>query len=287
MIAFLSKYAAGSAAAGIPLAKNAFELMKSSSKKIVPFDFVQRDFSGRRGQGDAGGWPSTTGNPSGRYRSNNPPKKYTEQDRDRRGRYIIKWLYEGDHVNTIFGEKVTSIACGGKATIMLYENGGTAWTEGLTTSLYNKLNERQNSLPPPEYVAIGSQDRYYVRFTDGVSQWVGDDAMTKTLQDTNRQVKSVAFGEHWDSHFIVYDDGYWQYQNIPAGLSNILDERGNKADLDCVSLGPDGEYYMSAKNGKAWWGGTTSENIASIAKVSDRVKFIDFADDDAFLCRYT
>ena len=285
MIAFLSKYA-GSAAAGIPLAKNAFELMKSSSKKIVPFDFVQRDFSGR-GQGDAGGWPSTTGNPSGRYRSNNPPKKYTEQDRDRRGRYIIKWLYEGDHVNTIFGEKVTSIACGGKATIMLYENGGTAWTKDLTTSLYNKLNGRQNSLPPPEYVAIGSQDRYYVRFTDGVSQWVGDDAMTNTLRDTNRRVKSVAFGEHWDSHFIVYDDGYWQYQNIPAGLSNILDERGNKADLDCVSLGPDGEYYMSAKNGEAWWGGTTNENIASIAKAGDRVEFIDFADDDTFLCRYT
>ena len=287
MIAFLSKYAAGSAAAGIPLAKNAFELMKSSSKKIVLFDFVQRDFSGR-GQGDAGGWPSTTGNPSGRYRSNNPPKKYTEQDRDRRGRYIIPLLYDGDHVNTYFDEEVTSIACGGKITIMLYENGGTAWTGELTASLYNKLNGRQNSLPPPEYVAIGSQDRCYVRCTDGSSQWVGDDAMTNTLRDTNRRVKSVAFGEHWDSHFIVYDDGYWQYQNIPAGLSNILDERGrDKVDLDCVSLGPDGEYYMSAKNGKAWWGGTTNENIASIDKVRDRVKFIDFADDDAFLCRYT
>ena len=44
---------------------------------------------------------------------------------------------------------------------------------------------------------------------------------------------------------------------------------------------------MSAKNGEAWWGGTTNENIASIDTVRDRVKFIDFADDDTFLCRYT
>ncbi len=28
-----------------------------------------------RGQGNAGGWPSTTGKPSGGGRSNNPPKK--------------------------------------------------------------------------------------------------------------------------------------------------------------------------------------------------------------------
>lgn len=27
------------------------------------------------GQGDRGGWPSTTGNKSGKGRSNNPPKK--------------------------------------------------------------------------------------------------------------------------------------------------------------------------------------------------------------------
>lgn len=31
--------------------------------------------TGQSGQGNSGGWPSTTGNPSGRGRSNNPPKK--------------------------------------------------------------------------------------------------------------------------------------------------------------------------------------------------------------------
>jgi hypothetical protein len=48
-----------------------------------------RDFSKRRGQGDRGGWPSTTGSRSGDGRSNNPPtKQHTEKDRKSRGRHI-------------------------------------------------------------------------------------------------------------------------------------------------------------------------------------------------------
>tara|TARA_Y100000589_G_scaffold329390_1_gene375834 strand:- start:86202 stop:86336 length:135 start_codon:yes stop_codon:yes gene_type:complete len=33
----------------------------------------------QKGQGNAGGWSSTTGNPSGRKRSNNPTKKRSLQ----------------------------------------------------------------------------------------------------------------------------------------------------------------------------------------------------------------
>ena len=65
---------------------------------------------------------------------------------------------------------------------------------------------------------------------DGSSQWLGDAVMTTTLRDTNRRrVKSIAFGEPWESHFIVDDDGYWQQGKISLpGLSNIfLETRGN------------------------------------------------------------
>ena len=104
---------------------------------------------------------------------------------------------------------------------MLYENGEMTYPRCFTASLKQKLAGRPKPLPPPEYdVAIGSQDRYYVRFTDGSSQWVGNETMTNMLRDTNRRrVKSIAFGEHWESNFIVYDDGYWQQQNIPAGFN--------------------------------------------------------------------
>jgi ribosomal protein S27E len=239
-----------------------------------------------RGQGDRGGWPSSTGNPSGAGRSNNPPKN-TKKYRSTRGRYIKFRLHEADHVGKYFDEAVTSMACGGKATIMIFENGGKAWTTGLTAHLYNTVPGRRKSLPSLEYVAMGSQDRYYVKFEDGRSEWVGCDAMTTALKETNRSVKSIAFGEHWDSYFIVYECGWWQYNIIPDSLSTILEARNRKPDLECVSLGPDGEYYIRAKNGRKWWGGISESNLAIIEEVRHRgIMFIDFADDNTFLCRY-
>ena len=205
-----------------------------------------------------------------------------------RGKYIDYSLVGGDHVNECFGETVTSMACGGRATILFYENGGWAWTSGLTNQLHNKLKGRQRSLPSPKYVAMGSQDRYYVEFEDGKSQWVGCDAMTNEINNSNRIIKTVAFGEDWDSYFIVYTDGGWSYNNIPSGLDDLIERRRRKGDLDCVSLGPDGEYFISAKNGKMWWGGMTQENMNIVAKhKKDDIRFIDFDDNDCFFVRYS
>lgn len=124
-------------------------------------------------------------------------------------------------------------------------------------NLHNKLNGRQQSLPAPNYVAMGSQDRYYISFTNGAREWVGCDEMTKELESSARSVMTVAFGEHWDSHFIVYTDGYWNYNNLPHGLSHLLKSRKHKADMSCVSLGPNGEYYalvqrMAVCGGVVW-----------------------------------
>jgi len=78
------------------------------------------------------------------------------------GRYITYSLSHSEFVNEHFDETVTCVALGGDATIMLHERGDTMWTSGLHTSLYNKLNGRQKSLPTLEYVSIGSEGRYYV-----------------------------------------------------------------------------------------------------------------------------
>ena len=72
----------------------------------TPSLLVSRRFG--RGQGDAGGWPSTTGNPSGGGRSNNPPQAL-EKERDARGRNLWYSLHQGDFVDKNFDERVTSI----------------------------------------------------------------------------------------------------------------------------------------------------------------------------------
>ena len=218
--------------------------------------------------------------------------------RHSRGKRLDFRLFEGKFVSKWFDETVTSMACGGTATVMFYENGGWAGTSNIPNQLYNKLNGRQKTLPSPKYLALGSQDRYYVEFQDGKSQWNGCDKMDDLLYNSNRCVKTVAFGgdrekdydqgwnEEWETYFVVFTDGWWSCGgDIPIGLSDILRSRGNRADLECVSLGPHGEYYLKAKNGRAWWGGMTSENLAIISKHKN-ITFMDFGDDDTFFLRY-
>ena len=208
--------------------------------------------------------------------------------KESRGRYLDYSLCQGDKVDEWFSQDVISMSCGGnRSTILLYESGGWAWTSGLPKFLHNKLKGRQRTLPSPTYVAIGSLDRYYICFEDGKSQWVGCDGMTKALENSIRQVKSVAFGEDWNSYFIVYDDGYWEYSNVPAALDDLIKRRKCRADLSCVSLGPNGEYYLSARNGRAWWGGMTTDNMKRTKKYSDRIKFLDFGIDDSYILRYS
>jgi hypothetical protein len=158
-------------------------------------------------------------------------------------------IRHGKEVSKCINQTVVSMACGGSATIFLYENGSWGCTEGLLRGLYNKLNGRRRKLPSPVYVAMGSQDRYYIKFADGSSQFVGCDDLVKELQQKSnvRVVKTVAFGVDWDSYFIVYTDGWWSSRNVPIGLTDLIKKRQSRADLHCVSLGPNGEYFLSAK----------------------------------------
>jgi hypothetical protein len=119
---------------------------------------------------------------------------------------------------------------------MLYESGAWACTSNLPKLLYNKLNGRQKSLPNPLYVAVGSQDRYYIKFKDKKSEWVRCEEMTKTLNQNSKSVRTVAFGDHWDSYFIVYSDGSYAFSSIPHGLHKLLVSRNGRCDLECVSL---------------------------------------------------
>ena len=198
------------------------------------------------------------------------------------------WLSDADSVSEMFRDDVTCVATNGTATIMLYEDGGWAFTGGLTKYLYNKLNGRQKSLPSPDYVALGSMDRYYIQFADGKSEWCGCDELTKTLNESSRCVKTVAFGEAWDSFFVVFDDGCWACRAVPDGLSKKLKARDKKADLKCVSLGGDGAWYLEAMNGKSWWGGVRGRTIPHIGRtnVQDRRTFLDFGSYDGHHTQY-
>ena len=106
-------------------------------------------------------------------------------------------------------------------------------------------------------------------------------------------MKSVAFGEDWDSYFVVFTDGWWGYSDVPQSLTDTIQKRDKRADLDFVSLGPSGEWFLSAKNGRMWWIGpyqldsdqeAFKENTESLA---GRIKRIHFGLNGSYVIRYT
>ena len=118
------------------------------------------------------------------------------------------------------------MATNGDATIFLYDHGGWTWTprSGLPKSLHNKLKGRnRHTMPSPIYVSLGSEDRYYIEFADGKSQWIGPDDLSDALnEEATRSVASVAFGEDMNSYFIVFKDGGWSYYNVPSDLDDLV-----------------------------------------------------------------
>jgi hypothetical protein len=189
-------------------------------------------------------------------------------------------------------KRVSCAATNGESTCSLYGDGSWAFTTDLPVGLYNKLKGRALSHPSPTYVALGSNGRYYIEFDNGSSQWhMGCDSdLEADLREGG--VATVAFGGVHDSYFVVRNSGSWSCWNVPQGLTDLIEERGcaaETADLVAVSLGPDGEWWLKARNGRTWWGGTSTQLDRCLQKYGRRgsVTFVDFGRDDTYLVRYT
>ena len=69
-----------------------------------------------------------------------------------------------------------------------------------------------------------------------------------------------------------------------------LKARGNRGDLKKVTLGPDGEWSLWAKNGRAWWGGIdtdTLNEISNIEKSGNNITDLKFGGDGRYFIRYS
>ena len=189
-------------------------------------------------------------------------------------------LSETDYFKTNFTKYTSCVAVG--------DDGSWGWVyRGLYMTLHKKLQSRASSHPSPDYVALGSNGRYYIRFTNGKFEVVGPDGLFDLLQKDKRRVASVAFGEDWEDYFVVFEDGGYQYFGAPHGLVGKLKDRGKRGDLEKVTLGPNGEWSLWAKNGRAWWGGLNSDMLSEIAKRRDNVTDLKFGDDGYYFIRYS
>jgi len=158
--------------------------------------------------------------------------------RRERGTSFRMFLEEVEYCDTSAKETATCVATNGKSSFFIYEHqGGWAYSSGLPDNLHKLVKTRALSHPQPTYVALGMHERYYIKFANGKSQWHGCDEMTEMLHETQCTVRSVAFGQDFDSYFVVFEDGSWQFECIPVGLGELISKRNSRADVQIVSLG--------------------------------------------------
>lgn len=184
---------------------------------------------------------------------------------------------------------VRGVATNGKGTIFLYGNGGVAYTPNIPKHLYQKLKLLRNSpiSARPSYVSLGTRDRYFVAFKDDTFDWKGPKQLDKVLKGLPQAPRSVAFGNSYDTFFVVFADGTWKFhgRSIPIALADKLQDRKDKADLVCVNLGPHGEWFVRAENGRMWWGGISEDLDAvtqEILQAGNFLHFIDFGEDGSY-----
>ena len=216
-----------------------------------------------------------------------------EAGRHARGKRLQLHLYTSDHeqVRRRFKQRpVSCLATSGAASILLHDDGSFHHTSGLPAPLLDRLHRRDPSSPPPDYAALGSEDRYYIRFADGRASWFGPadmDAELREADGTERRVASVAFGRGFDAYFIVYADGSWCHAGAPKALETKITATGARCDLACVSLGPADEWFVRTKSGGCWWGGQRPEHRVAVDRVKAGVRFLDFGAEGTYVCRYS
>jgi hypothetical protein len=209
---------------------------------------------------------------------------------------------------------IRGVATSGRGTVFLYGNGGVAYTPNIPRSLHHKLSQLRSNTKMssrPSYVSLGSKDRFYCAFHDGTYCLKGPKSLEKELKrcfaasvsavasvpsmlqphvpPLSQMPVSVAFGSTWESWFVVFPDGSWKFQGkIPADLSHKLASRKDRGDLVRVTLGPSGEWFVKARNGRMWWGGLTDAADASIQRLlkDHELCFLDFGEDGSYFVSY-
>ena len=173
---------------------------------------------------------------------------------------------------------ITCAAINEKAAIFLYKSGKYNATDHVPASLLTKLNQTESK---PTYISLGSRGRYFVSFEDGNNHWDGPNTMENLF--TGKAVRCVAFGKAMHDIITVYKDGTWKHVgNIPnKQLEKFLKEKDRSSNINCITLGPSGEYFVRDSKGQKWWGGVSNELNQAFEEVKNEkqkksLHFVDF-----------
>ena len=178
-------------------------------------------------------------------------------------------------------------AMGGMATLAVSESRILRYTSGLPRDLTSLLEKESLALPLASMVALGSEERYFIRFAN--ERMVRCCAGNVELEDilTTETIDFVAFGAGCQS-FVVKTSAGIRYNSIPDELETILNE---ERPIHSISLGPNGEFFVAWEDGSCtggnWHGSDIDATLGRLMQEGLHVRDIKFGDGSSFIIRYS
>jgi hypothetical protein len=192
--------------------------------------------------------------------------------------------YQADFVTQNWSSNVNSVAIAGDCIVFIYDDYSWSSTNGLPPLLLKKLHTRPTHLAPPAYVAAGSMNRCFLSFSDGSSEWNASDAFHKCIQEQeNISVSRVAFGRHWNSFAILFQNGTIKFNNIPTELESKIRKKEDSPIVE-IFLGPNGEWFLAREDGSTTWVAKSCEIAAR--DLGSKVTNMIFGSGGTFIVRY-
>ena len=206
-------------------------------------------------------------------------------EQQKRGDQIASSIYFSAEIELEGTAKL--IALCGEATLMLDEHLEARRTRCLPNDIFWLLQSSEEGDPRPVYVSLGTDDRYFIKFDNGSTQW--SEGKCDDFDDiifADEDVKFVAFGQSWDSYIVVTEnDTHWN--NVPNQIAKIL--RGTRP-IQSISLGPSGEYFVAWEDGGfkgGGWSNQLNNKLGELKRDGWHVRDIRFGAIDTYVVRYS
>ncbi|KAJ1641358.1 hypothetical protein T492DRAFT_919107 [Pavlovales sp. CCMP2436] len=147
-------------------------------------------------------------------------KAEAAKSKDARGKCAAMCIEEIELVASNWSSSVAGVALGEGCAMMLFDSAPPVFTSQFARQcpqLARQLAQRTAQMAPIAFIAIGSHQRFYVRFADGKQEWVGPDECTV-------DVKAKPVAQVGPDECIVDCDGTWEMGGCSDALADKVDE---------------------------------------------------------------
>lgn len=180
----------------------------------------------------------------------------------------------------------------GRGYVIVYEDGGVAWWD-TPKELEQRFSNPNIPLPPVQFVSLGPNGNYFIKFTTGKMEWVAVDSLQTAIRTGVVQrrfsVLKVALGAN-GSWVILWSHGLVEFEGVPSDMGTILEaeNRPGAIGLRDVSLGPHDEWFVIFKDHSVQANNLPDSLHAALVKIKGeggRLRSVVFGQDTSWYVR--